>query len=584
MWNNDKELNKGEYAVRRRPNKKHQRKPWDLIPCPACLGAYSKSYLTRHWNKECAKNPLIGERGLHQLGRAVDGRVHHEASQDLVDIFATFRQNENIRHIRFDWLVVCYGNELCLNHSPHYQQGYICGKLRAAGKVLRASKSISAEITDMSSLFHVKHCNTVVDAIRSMGKFDYNTKRFGSPGTASCTVTLINAIGEMLVVEYLKLDDPVKERDVERFLKVFKMEVKNKINKLVAVSRLDKKRQKKENIPTTADVNKLAKYLDTEREKCFAQLVHKYTYDDWLKLSHLTMLSILVYNRRRAGEMQNLLKADFERREIIADQCDMLLNEIPEAARRKIKSRLTVRNKLGKKLVPVLLKHNWDDCLELLVRLRKDVGIPENNEFLFALPTQLKRIRTSNVCSLMRTFSLSCGAENPSSLRGTNLRKHMASFSSTKNLSDNDISNLADFMGHAEAVHRTYYRINPLTNQVGKMSFLLDSALGNDNPRDGGDDNGEDDGEDETEDESDEYESDGESEDRIPLNTTRKTIKKKNVKKTTNKVNIKKKANVKPKRAPKSRKKNLATNKPKETKILTRRIRGEISIKKRKKK
>lgn len=169
--------------------------------------------------------------------------------------------------------------------------------------------------------------------------------------------------------------------------------------------------------------------------------------------------------------MQNLLKEDFKQREIVADQCDMLLDDIPKEAQRRIKSRLLVRNKLGKRLVPVLLKHNWDGCLELLVRHHKDAGIPENNEFLFPLPTQLGRIRTANVCTIMRSFSLLCGAENPSSLRGTNLRKHMASFSSTKNLSDNDISNLADFMGHAEAVHRAYYRINPLTNQVGKISF-----------------------------------------------------------------------------------------------------------------
>lgn len=473
IWNNNKELNVGEYAVRRRPNKKFQKNPWDLIPCPGCLGAYSKSYLTRHWNKECTKQRLIGERGVHQLGRAIEGRLHPDASEDLLDLFARFRENENIQHIRFDWLVISYGNDLCLNHSHHYQQGYICGKLRDAGKILRASKSISTEITDMSSLFHVKQCNTVVDAIRSMGKFDHKTKRFGSPGTASTTVTLINAIGELLVIEAMKSDDPVKERNVERFLKVFQKEARIKINKLVAVTRLENKRHKKENIPTTADVNKLSKYVDSEREACFLQLVQEYSYGVWLKLSQLTMVSILIYNRRRAGEIQNLLKMDFEHRDIVADQCDMLLDDIPNEAKRKIKSRVIVRNKLGKRLVPVLLKHHWDECIEILLRHRQDAGIPEKNKFLFPLPTQLGRIRTANIFSLMRSFSLSCGAENPSSLRGTNLRKHIASFSSTKNLSDNDISNLADFMGHAEAVHRAYYRINPLTNQVGKLSFFF---------------------------------------------------------------------------------------------------------------
>lgn len=182
-WNNDSDLNGGEYAVSRRPNKKFRKNPWDLVPCAECLGVYTKTSLRRHWNK-CTKNPLKNERVVQQLGRVVESRVHSDATEDLIEIFSKFRENEIIRNVRFDWLVVCYGNELCFNYSPHYQEGYICSKLRAAAKVLGASKSISPEITDLSSLFNVKHCNTVIEAIRSMGKFNHQTKVFGSPGTA----------------------------------------------------------------------------------------------------------------------------------------------------------------------------------------------------------------------------------------------------------------------------------------------------------------------------------------------------------------------------------------------------------------
>lgn len=61
----------------------------------------------------------------------------------------------------------------------------------------------------------------------------------------------------------------------------------------------------------------------------------------------------------------------------------------------------------------------------------------------------------------MRKLSNEFGAIDPESLRGTFIRKHMASIAITMELGDNDISELADFMGHAEDVHRKYYRINP---------------------------------------------------------------------------------------------------------------------------
>lgn len=410
-----------------------------------------------------------------QLARLHEGRVHAEASEDLHTAFASMRDNASIRMARFDWLVVAYGNELCLNYSPHYQQTYIRSKLRASATLLQTSMSISSDIRDLSSLFHVTNCNTVIKSIRIMGKFDVYTKLFQSPGTASTTVTLINTIGDLLVVESMKADDQEKERNVERFLKLFKREAKTKILKLVANSKAEARRGKKKNIPTTADVNKLSTFLESERSDCFSQLSQKYTYKKWVALSQLTLASILVFNRRRAGEMQNITVTDFNNREIIAEQCDTLLNTIPEETKEEINSRLEMRGKLGR-TVPALLKHNVEECIQLLIHHRKNAGIRDTNDFLFALPTQTIRIRTVNVWTLMRSFATACGAENPSSLTGTNLRKHFASFCATQNLNDNDVSNLADFMGHHEDVHRKIYRQNPLSSQVSLLSPLLKAA------------------------------------------------------------------------------------------------------------
>lgn len=78
----------------------------------------------------------------------------------------------------------------------------------------------------------------------------------------------------------------------------------------------------------------------------------------------------------------------------------------------------------------------------------------------------------------MRDASTKCGATDPESLRGTNLRKHMASLAITMELGDNEVSELSDFMGHAEKVHRQHYRINPIERQVVKMSQLLEAATG----------------------------------------------------------------------------------------------------------
>lgn len=54
----------------------------------------------------------------------------------------------------------------------------------------------------------------------------------------------------------------------------------------------------------------------------------------------------------------------------------------------------------------------------------------------------------------------------------------MATIAITMELGDNSISELSDFMGHAEDVHRKHYRINPKERQIIKISQLLEKATG----------------------------------------------------------------------------------------------------------
>lgn len=234
-----------------------------------------------------------------QLARASEGRLHIAACDELRHkFFARMQETEGVELIRYDWLVIEFGNRLCLNYS---QFKMICTKMREAGKLLRASKSISSEVTDFASLFQVKHCNTVVAAIYEVTGFNRESKTFASRSTALALVTLMKTIGELHIVEVMKEDDPYTERKVERFLKVFDMDVKNKVNKLVAHQHSQAQREKEENLPTTDEINQLITYLDGESEKCFTELselgeLTPLTFKQkqkWLQLAKLTIVTLI---------------------------------------------------------------------------------------------------------------------------------------------------------------------------------------------------------------------------------------------------------------------------------------------------
>lgn len=81
------------------------------------------------------------------------------------------------------------------------------------------------------------------------------------------------------------------------------------------------RREKKLDLPVKRDISKLAVYLDSKREALFTQLTQAFTQKTWLELCRYTLMSILVLNRKRVGDAQNRLVGDFNRREIITEEC-----------------------------------------------------------------------------------------------------------------------------------------------------------------------------------------------------------------------------------------------------------------------
>ncbi|KAJ8928013.1 hypothetical protein NQ314_019479 [Rhamnusium bicolor] len=78
----------------------------------------------------------------------------------------------------------------------------------------------------------------------------------------------------------------------------------------------------------------------------------------------------------------------------------------------------------------------------------------------------------------MKEFSELCGAKRPESLRGTNLHKQIATHSVIYNLSDAEVSDLANFMGHHEKIHKKHYRMPIIAPDITRMSRLLEMAQG----------------------------------------------------------------------------------------------------------
>ena len=101
--------------------------------------------------------------------------------------------------------------------------------------------------------------------------------------------------------------------------------------------------------------------------------------------------------------------------------------------------RFTLRGKLGR-TVPVLLMTELRDCFDMILKHRKAAKVSSKNPYLFGLPSLVKnKHRYLLACDLLRQYAIECGAENPETLRATELRKHIATMCIHYNLSENEV-------------------------------------------------------------------------------------------------------------------------------------------------
>ncbi|CAD6216034.1 GSCOCG00011243001-RA-CDS, partial [Cotesia congregata] len=129
-----------------------------------------------------------------------------------------------------------------------------------------------------------------------------------------------------------------------------------------------------------------------------------------------------------------------------------------------------------------MLVHSYIlEYVELMKKYRLLAGVKKSNNYLFGRPTKNALQKPYfRACPLMRKFSAACGAKVPSALRGTSLRKQIATYTAMIGIEDTDVERLASFMGHHKDIHKNYYQMPTPLTEMTKVAHLLEVAIGND--------------------------------------------------------------------------------------------------------
>ncbi|XP_028298057.1 uncharacterized protein LOC114460324 isoform X2 [Gouania willdenowi] len=450
-------------------------KAGDYMHCINCEALLKRKSLWRHMSRcklaqKCAtKKP--GKSRIQSLC-AFAQPVPEGVGRKVWELVNAMHQDEVAVIIKEEKSILRLGEHLFAKHGhDKTKHEYIRQKMREIGRLLRHSRK-SGKLKKIEDFYLPSNFNYVVQAVKDVAGFDEDKNIYKTPSLAL-------KLGHSLkkIADILECDAQMAGSDGEEFLKNVQKSRSlygKRWDVCVSSQALQTLREAKWNtpnlLPFTEDVKMMHMHLDKCREEYQKTLKKDPNKRNWSKLATLTLCEVILFNRRREGEVSKMPLSAFTLRDTTGVHSDLAEGLSPlEQKLCQHFQRIEIRGKRNRK-VPILLTPDMLSSMEALVAYRRACGTPDENPFFFSRPEAETHLRGSDA---IRLIAKECGAKHPETLSSTKLRKQISTLSTVLNLKDHEMDIMANFLGHDIRVHRQFYRLPEGTMELAKVSKVL---------------------------------------------------------------------------------------------------------------
>ncbi|XP_070576781.1 uncharacterized protein [Ptychodera flava] len=474
----------GTIVTRRRPTKKLSDKRCFLF-CVHCEGMFLNDTLHRH-QRTCRFNKSGVSKGRKAQSSAWQLMpMPKDVSQDFWKVLSEMKKDEVRSVVMEDPLIRQLGEKLFKKHGiledksgkviyDTTKNEYIRQRLRECGRLVIAGRSLG--LKQMEDFISPENFPAVIKTVKVLGGF--NGVSYDVPSVVLKIGHNLSAVSDISLTNAIIGNCNEKIKQTEHFQRIYNSEWNNEVS-AAALTTLKEARCIKDAVfRSSEDVQKLTEYLSEEMTYYKDKLAEAHVDDNtssikelWGKLCQVTLTSVIIFNRRRSGEVSKLLLDTFRNRDNSPPNADVLASlSSTEVELLKYFTVIETRGKQGSK-VPILLSPKLCDVMELLLKKRESAGI-EENPYFFANPNGARRSYYRGTDTL-RACAVQANVSNPESLQSTCIRKLVATTCQILNLKDNELANLAQYIGHDIQVHSNFYQQQKSAVQATQISKVL---------------------------------------------------------------------------------------------------------------
>ncbi|CAG9814234.1 unnamed protein product [Phaedon cochleariae] len=455
-----------------------------FMPCPYCKGIYRLKTLRKH-TKICSCHPNDGEKcnvaslGQNLLVFKASRRSFYDRLRLKNEVFPKMHADRASFKGKNDPVVCQYAEDYLRKHRRPHIRNAVSNKIRELGRLLIPLQDIYGFNT-LLEVMNTKHYDKVVHAAQIISGYDETAKTFQSPSLAMHMKTIL--LFACLAAKTLLLkQDPVLPvtdytealKNVKNFRLLVDERWKFDMSSLALKDLNEKHGKKPQTLPITSDVIKFREYVVSTAEQSIDLL--KENANDLKSFKTLTetilVLTVLL-NRKRVGDVQYITLDSYKEctNSRNQEECINVLSESEKLLSAHFKRIVSIGK--GSKSIPILFPKNVQTYIEVLLSSREQNQlVPNENPFLFALIGSKDKWMDGS--SVLRKYSVLCGAENPKTLTSSRLRKQIATVLQVINLNETEKEQVASFMGHTKKTHEEFYRLPQDVFQTAKIAKLL---------------------------------------------------------------------------------------------------------------
>lgn len=445
-------------------------RPESYLPCTECKGWVMEVNLSLH-ARTCPAGRNVDTNHSRNskllLTPYLKEYDHDEIDQVIMQMKET-RKYPGLRQLcSNDTLIKEFGRGLLQRLGLEHEQrrkdkDNIRNKLRSVGRLLIRLNEKTKTNLELSAYIQPAYYQIVTKTVRDIGN-----------ELPHLALSLGHYIKQLCVLKQslaIQHGESEGKYAAEQFNLLLGAHWNNQVS-AVSLRRLKLKTMNKSiELPKKDDMVTLKNFLDTQMAKSL--LCFKPNENQWTEACQILMVRILLFNKRRVSEVEEMKISDIEDMNNREDEDALLDMDIADktlAARMNV---VEVRGKStrGLRKVYVILSAEMLLLCNHLIQTRIYVGIGPENQYLFARPGG----STMDGCKAMREITQACpGLQRPDLIRTRLLRKYLATTIQLLDMNPTELKMVAEHMGHSVAVHMDIYKLQTSVLEKTKVSRAL---------------------------------------------------------------------------------------------------------------